>query len=67
MVPSSWAGSKGVISVVQDAADGLLYQVFPSFKFLLFPGLPLSSHLLSFCSLLKYGKGANQAKNSAQQ
>lgn len=30
MIPASWAGSKGVISVVQDAADGLLYQVFPS-------------------------------------
>lgn len=27
VIPSAWAGSKGVISVVQDAADGLLYQV----------------------------------------
>ena len=26
-VPSNWAGSKGVIQVVQDAVDGLLYQV----------------------------------------
>ncbi|KAE8450935.1 hypothetical protein EG329_005375 [Mollisiaceae sp. DMI_Dod_QoI] len=26
VIPASWAGSKGVISVVQDAADGLLYQ-----------------------------------------
>lgn len=26
-VPSTWAGSKGVIGIVQDAADGLLYQV----------------------------------------
>jgi len=25
-VPESWAGSKGVISIIQDAADGLLYQ-----------------------------------------
>ncbi|KUJ22026.1 uncharacterized protein LY89DRAFT_681363 [Mollisia scopiformis] len=25
-VPSSWAGSKGVIGVVQDAPDGILYQ-----------------------------------------
>jgi hypothetical protein len=27
MVPSSFAGSKGVIQVVQDAPDGILYQV----------------------------------------
>jgi hypothetical protein len=27
MVPSSWAGSKGVIGIVQDAPDGILYQV----------------------------------------
>lgn len=26
-VPASWAGSKGVIGVVQDAPDGILYQV----------------------------------------
>ncbi|CZR57233.1 uncharacterized protein PAC_07123 [Phialocephala subalpina] len=26
VVPSSWAGQRGVISVVQDATDGLLYQ-----------------------------------------
>ena len=26
-VPSSWAGSKGVIGIVQDAPDGILYQV----------------------------------------
>lgn len=26
-VPSSWAGQKGVIGVVQDAPDGILYQV----------------------------------------
>lgn len=26
-LPSSWAGKKGVISVVADAPDGLLYQV----------------------------------------
>jgi hypothetical protein len=26
-VPTSWAGSKGVIQVVQDAPDGILYQV----------------------------------------
>lgn len=26
-VPSTWAGSKGIVAVVQDAADGLLYQV----------------------------------------
>ena len=27
MVPSTWAGSRGVVGIVQDAADGLLYQV----------------------------------------
>lgn len=27
MVPSTWAGSKGVVGVVQDAPDGILYQV----------------------------------------
>jgi hypothetical protein len=27
MVPVSWAGSKGVLQVVQDAPDGILYQV----------------------------------------
>ena len=27
MIPSSWAGSKGVIQVVQDAPDGILFQV----------------------------------------
>jgi hypothetical protein len=27
MVPVSWAGSKGVLQVVQDAQDGILYQV----------------------------------------
>jgi len=27
MVPSSFAGSKGVLQVVQDAPDGILYQV----------------------------------------
>jgi len=27
MVPVSWAGSKGVLQVVQDALDGILYQV----------------------------------------
>ena len=26
-VPSTWAGSKGVIGIVQDAPDGILYQV----------------------------------------
>ena len=26
-VPSTWAGSKGVVGIVQDAADGILYQV----------------------------------------
>lgn len=26
MVPSTWAGSKGVVGVVQDAPDGILYQ-----------------------------------------
>jgi hypothetical protein len=26
-VPPSWAGQKGIISVVQDAPDGILYQV----------------------------------------
>lgn len=26
-VPASWAGSKGIIGVVQDAPDGILYQV----------------------------------------
>lgn len=33
-VPESWAGQKGVISVVQDAADGLLYQVSLAHKHL---------------------------------
>ena len=27
MVPASWAGSNGIIGVVQDAPDGILYQV----------------------------------------
>jgi hypothetical protein len=27
VLPSTWAGSKGVIQVVQDAPDGILYQV----------------------------------------
>jgi hypothetical protein len=27
MVPVSWAGSKGVLQVVQDGPDGILYQV----------------------------------------
>ena len=27
VVPSSWAGQKGVIGIVQDAPDGILYQV----------------------------------------
>jgi hypothetical protein len=27
LVPASWAGSNGVIQVVQDAPDGILYQV----------------------------------------
>lgn len=27
VVPSTWAGSKGVIGIVQDAPDGILYQV----------------------------------------
>jgi hypothetical protein len=27
-VPASWAGSKGIIGVVQDAPDGILYQVY---------------------------------------
>lgn len=27
VVPASWAGKKGVIGVVQDAPDGILYQV----------------------------------------
>jgi hypothetical protein len=31
MVPSSFAGSKGVIQVVQDAPDGILYQVRTGF------------------------------------
>jgi len=26
-VPASWAGSKGVVQIVQDAPDGILYQV----------------------------------------
>ena len=26
-VPSTWAGSKGVVGIVQDAPDGILYQV----------------------------------------
>jgi hypothetical protein len=26
-VPASWAGSKGIIGIVQDAPDGILYQV----------------------------------------
>jgi hypothetical protein len=29
-VPASWAGSKGIIGVVQDAPDGILYQVSQS-------------------------------------
>ena len=29
-VPSTWAGSKGVIGIVQDAPDGILYQVIYS-------------------------------------
>lgn len=41
VVPSSWAGHKGVISVVQDATDGLLYQVFCPFLFPFSP-LPIS-------------------------
>ena len=28
-VPSTWAGSKGVVGIVQDSPDGLLYQVSP--------------------------------------
>ena len=28
-VPSSWAGKSGVLQIVQDAADGILYQVMP--------------------------------------
>jgi len=28
-VPASWAGQQGIISVVQDAPDGILYQVRP--------------------------------------
>ena len=31
-VPSTWAGSKGVIGIVQDAPDGILYQVSPFFR-----------------------------------
>lgn len=31
-VPASWAGEKGVIQVVQDAPDGILYQVNSSFR-----------------------------------
>jgi hypothetical protein len=27
MIPASWAGSKGILGVVQDAPDGILYQV----------------------------------------
>ena len=26
-LPETWVGSKGLVSIVQDAADGLLYQV----------------------------------------
>ena len=29
VVPSTWVGQKGVIGVVQDAPDGILYQVMP--------------------------------------
>jgi hypothetical protein len=31
-IPASWAGSKGVIGVVQDAPDGILYQVWNTGK-----------------------------------
>ena len=27
VLPSAWAGSKGVVGIVQDAPDGILYQV----------------------------------------
>ena len=32
-VPSTWAGQKGVIGIVQDAPDGILYQVSFNFFF----------------------------------
>ena len=32
-VPSTWAGSKGVIGIVQDAPDGILYQVSPCLSY----------------------------------
>ena len=44
-VPSTWAGSKGVIGIVQDAPDGILYQVSLVFSF-------LSQYLNSRCQSL---------------
>ena len=41
-VPASWAGSKGVIQVIQDAPDGILYQVGSLFQLML---------ILFFCSM----------------
>jgi hypothetical protein len=38
-VPASFAGSKGVIGVVQDAPDGILYQVRISLQDIIFNGL----------------------------
>jgi hypothetical protein len=28
-IPASWAGQTGILGVVQDAPDGILYQVSP--------------------------------------
>jgi hypothetical protein len=35
VIPASWAGSKGVIGIVQDAPDGILYQVGEMSKYFL--------------------------------
>ena len=59
-VPASWAGSKGIIGVVQDAPDGILYQVshkppYPMFYLLLrINSAPQSTSLQAPLLLLQY-------------